>query len=301
MHKYENWLAEYVDQMVLSYKENPLLIETDTAYLPNKSRIIAAVETLRELLLPGHFCPETVTTTTFPYYIGNRLHRLYEDLSEEICLALCHSKRRPCDNRAICIDSQRDLAKSKTRSFLSRLPAIQTLLTTDVKAAYDGDPAASSSAEVILSYPGIFAITVHRIAHQLQLLQVPLIPRIMSEYAHSVTGIDIHPGADIGPYFFIDHGTGVVIGETTVIGGHAQIYQGVTLGALSTRGGQRLRNVKRHPTLGNHVTVYGGATILGGATVIGDDVVIGGNVFITSSVPAGTKVMMKDPKLDFHR
>lgn len=168
-----------------------------------------------------------------------------------------------------------------------------------MQAAYDGDPAASSTDEIIFSYPGIFAITVYRIAHELYLLEVPMIPRIMTEYAHSITGIDIHPGAQTGKYFFIDHGTGIVIGETTVIGDYVKIYQGVTLGALSTRKGQQLKGVKRHPTIGNNVTIYSGTSILGGETIIGDGATIGGNAFIVSSVDAGLKVSVKNPELQF--
>ena len=168
---------------------------------------------------------------------------------------------------------------------------------SDLEAAFQGDPAAKYRDEIILSYPGMFAITVNRLAHELFLLEVPLIPRIMTEYAHSITGIDIHPGATIGKYFFIDHGTGVVVGETTVIGDRVKIYQGVTLGALSTRGGQKLRDVRRHPTIEDDVTIYSGASILGGETVVGKNSVIGSNVFITSSIPADTKVSMKDQDL----
>ncbi len=179
---------------------------------------------------------------------------------------------------------------------LDQLPKIREYLVTDVQATLDGDPAASSKDEIIFSYPGIFAITIHRLAHELYLLEVPLI-RIMSEYAHNLTGIDIHPGAKIGKYFFIDHGTGIVVGETTAIADNVKLYQGVTLGALSTRGGQLLRGVKRHPTLEEGVTVYSGTSILGGETVIGSGAVIGSNVFITKSVEAGTKVSIKDPEL----
>ena len=190
-------------------------------------------------------------------------------------------------------------AERIVKEFLNRIPALREILATDVQAAYDGDPAAFNTDEVIFSYPGVFAITVNRIAHELHLLGVPLIPRMMTEYAHSLTGIDIHPGATIGKYFFIDHGTGVVVGETTEIGDNAKIYQGVTLGALSTRGGQTLRNTKRHPTLEDNVTVYSGASILGGDTVIGEGAVIGSNAFITSSVPGGTRVSIKNPELQF--
>ena len=173
------------------------------------------------------------------------------------------------------------------------------ILETDIEAAYEGDPAAESKDEIIFSYPGLYAISVYRIAHELTKLKVPMIPRIMTEYAHGLTGIDIHPGATIGNYFFIDHGTGIVIGETTEIGEHVKIYQGVTLGGLSTSGGQKLRGIKRHPTIGNNVTIYSGASILGGDTVIGDDVVVGGNTFIVNSVEKGTRVSAKKQELKY--
>ncbi len=187
-------------------------------------------------------------------------------------------------------DQAEDKATVITYEFMKKIPTIRSILETDIDAAYEGDPAADSKDEIILSYPGLFAISVYRIAHELHLLNVPMIPRIMTEYAHSVTGIDIHPGADIGKYFFIDHGTGVVIGETTIIGEHVKIYQGVTLGGLSTRGGQSLKGLKRHPTIGNNVTIYSGASILGGDTIIGDDAVIGGNSFLIDSVGKGARV-----------
>lgn len=173
-------------------------------------------------------------------------------------------------------------------------------LETDLQAAYDGDPAARSKDEIVFSYPGLYAITVYRLAHELFLLGVPLIPRMMTEQAHSKTGIDIHPGATIGKYFFIDHGTGIVIGETTIIGCHVKLYQGVTLGALSTKGGQKLRDVRRHPTIGDNVTIYSGASILGGETVIEEGVVIGGNSFITQSIKKGTKVSVRNQELIYH-
>ncbi len=174
---------------------------------------------------------------------------------------------------------------------------MRALIETDVQAAYDGDPAAYNTDEIIFSYPGLYAIMVNRIAHELYKLSVPLIPRIMTEHAHSLTGIDIHPGATIGKYFFIDHGTGIVVGETTVIGDNVKIYQGVTLGALSTKGGQKLKNKRRHPTIEDNVTIYSGASILGGDTVIGAGSVIGGNAFITASIPAGTRVSIKNQEL----
>jgi len=183
-----------------------------------------------------------------------------------------------------------------TIAFLNKLPQIREVLLTDVQATYDGDPAARDEHEIIFAYPGLFAITVYRLAHELYLMQIPLIPRIMTEYAHGLTGIDINPGATIGRYFFIDHGTGIVVGETTEIGDNVKIYQGVTLGALSTRGGQSLRGKKRHPTLGDEVTVYSSTSILGGASVIGKGAVIGSNVFITSSIPANARVSFNGPE-----
>ena len=183
--------------------------------------------------------------------------------------------------------------------FFQQIRQVRALVQTDLQAAYDGDPAAFSKDEIIFSYPGLFAITVYRLAHVLYTLKVPMLPRIMTEYAHSVTGIDIHPGATVGRYFFIDHGTGIVIGETTIIGDNVKVYQGVTLGGLSTRGGQSLRGKKRHPTIEDNVTIYAGASILGGDTVIGKDSVIGANAFITSSIAPCTTVSMKNQELQF--
>ena len=177
--------------------------------------------------------------------------------------------------------------------FLEQLPEIQRLLLTDVQAGFDGDPAAKSKEEIIFPYPGLFAIYVYRLAHVLYKEEIPFIPRVMSEYAHGRTGIDINPGATIGEYFFIDHGTGVVVGETTEIGNNVKLYQGVTLGALSTRKGQQLANVKRHPTIRDNVTIYSNSTVLGGETVVGENTIIGGNTFITESIPANTKVSAK--------
>lgn len=184
-------------------------------------------------------------------------------------------------------------------TLFSKLPAIRDTLDTDVQAAYEGDPAATCREEVMLAYPAFEAISIFRIAHELYLMRVPMLPRMMTEHAHGVTGIDINPGATIGKYFFIDHGTGIVVGETTVIGDHVKIYQGVTLGALTTRGGQSLRGKKRHPTIEDNVTIYAGASILGGETVIGKDCVIGSNVFITHSIPANTTVSVKSQELQF--
>lgn len=187
--------------------------------------------------------------------------------------------------------------RSLSREYLDRIPTVRALVETDLEAAFAGDPAATGYDEIVLAYPGLYAISVYRLAHELYLLNVPLIPRMMTEMAHSTTGIDIHPGATIGSHFFIDHGTGIVIGQTTVIGDRVKLYQGVTLGGLSTRGGQSLAGVKRHPTIEDGVTLYAGATILGGETVIGKGCIIGANAFVTRSIPANTTVIMKSPEL----
>ena len=227
--------------------------------------------------------------------VNDLLENIEYNLTKQVMMALPHSSKYREADKETLMESAREI----THRFLEKIPKLRDVLATDVQAGYEGDPAAFNTDEVIFSYPGMYAITVNRIAHELYLLGVPLIPRMMTEHAHSLTGIDIHPGASIGEYFFIDHGTGVVVGETTVIGKYVKIYQGVTLGALSTRGGQSLRGVKRHPTLEDNVTVYSGASILGGETVIGTGAVIGSNAFITSSVPAQTRVSIKNPELQF--
>ena len=217
------------------------------------------------------------------------------NLNKQICVAL----RYRSDFENAWEEQIREEAERISVAFFKQIPKIREYVDTDLEAAYEGDPAAYDKDEIILAYPGLFAVTVNRLAHELYELSVPLLPRIMTEYAHSITGIDIHPGATIGKYFFIDHGTGVIIGETTVIGEHVKIYQGVTLGALSTRGGQKLKSKKRHPTIEDNVTIYSGASILGGDTVIGKDAVIGGNAFITKSIQGGTRVSIKNQELQF--
>ena len=215
------------------------------------------------------------------------------NLTKQVNIALRYSpdfENTDCDQVA-------HRAQDIAMAFLERIPAIRAFIETDLQAEFDGDPAAYNKDEIIFSYPGFYAIMVYRIAHELVLMKVPMLPRIMTEYAHSLTGIDINPGATIGKYFFIDHGTGIVIGETTLIGDNVKVYQGVTLGALSTRKGQLLKGVKRHPTIEDNVTIYSGASILGGDTVIGRGAVIGANAFITSSVAAGAKVSIKNQEL----
>lgn len=289
-------LDQLVSRIALSYKLERNIVPLGVGTLPNRDSIIEITKQLRQLLFPGYFGKKDFDSDAKTYHIGELLGGVFEKLTEQISFALKHQLSR--QDRF----EEEDISAKSAEiclQFLSSIPKIREYLSLDVQAAFDGDPAAGSKDEVIFSYPGIFAISVHRLAHELFLLSVPLIPRIMSEYAHNITGIDIHPGAEIGRYFFIDHGTGVVIGETTVIHDNVKIYQGVTLGALSTRGGQTLRGVKRHPTLEEGVTVYSGASILGGDTVIGRGVVIGSNAFITKPVPANTRVSIKNPELMF--
>ncbi|NLI33776.1 MAG: serine acetyltransferase [Deltaproteobacteria bacterium] len=265
--------------------------------IPSRDAVIDMVHRLNRILYPGYFLSTKLDEYNLHYYLGKESIELYEVLSEQITLSLRHDCVR---HKLPCVHCE-ELGTELAARFMGRLPDLRIILATDVRAAYEGDPAAKGFDEIIFSYPGLFAVTVHRMAHELYELEVPFIPRIMSEYAHSLTGIDIHPGARIGEGFFIDHGTGVVIGETTVIGRGVRIYQGVTLGALSLpRGaGELLRNRKRHPTIQDEVIIYAGATILGGETTIGAGSVIGGNVWITESVPPGTRVFLKKPELIF--
>jgi serine O-acetyltransferase len=283
-----------VGQIMDSYREYPQIRSINTKHRLNSAIIIDLLEKIRCILFPGYFEVKNLHEGSIEYHIGELLEDVQYRLSKQVSKALFHSDHCPSGEE----EAQRQ-AHEIVNQFLKTIPALRAILETDVQAAYDGDPAAFNTDEVIFSYPGVFAITVNRIAHELHSLGVPMIPRIMTEHAHSLTGIDIHPGATIGSYFFIDHGTGVVIGETTEIGTGVKIYQGVTLGALSTRGGQSLRHTKRHPTLEDNVTVYSGASILGGETVIGEGATIGSNAFITSSVPGGTRVSIRNPELQF--
>jgi serine O-acetyltransferase len=283
---------------VASYKSDHRTHHLDSTFLPNRDRTIQIIELLRRLIFPGFFDEQRLTTATIHFHAGDLLNRVHELLYEQVREALRYDENRTAgkgkgDACPHCDEKARKIALA----FLDRLPELRRLLALDVQAAFDGDPAAVSTDETIFCYPGLDAIFIHRVAHELWSLQVPLLPRIMSEYAHNETGIDIHPGATIGESFFIDHGTGVVIGETTQIGKRVKVYQGVTLGALSTKGGQDWRGRKRHPTLEDEVTIYGGAIILGGETVIGKGATIGGTVFITQSVPPGSTVTMKPPEL----
>ena len=272
-----------------NYASEELFMPKSGRRLPNRSVIIDIVRDLKSIVFPGYFSTDTSATIFPEYYVGHRLNDIYDRLKNQIEIALLYHGEEP-EEAAACADRT-------TCGFFEQLPEIQRLLLSDVQAGFDGDPAAKSKEEIIFSYPGLFAIYVYRLAHVLYKEEIPFIPRVMSEYAHGRTGIDINPGATIGEYFFIDHGTGVVVGETTEIGNNVKLYQGVTLGALSTRMGQQLANVKRHPTIRDNVTIYSNSTVLGGETVVGENTIIGGNTFITESIPANTKVSAKSPEL----
>ena len=291
-----------------NYESNEVLMARDGRHLPSRDTIIQMIKELRRIMFPGYFGDENLATYVGDYFVGSHLNHIYEVLKGQIVTALIYKNTVALDaeqqaqkTEPTCLSQKLAEQQAETicQYFISRLPHIQQMLLKDVQAGFDGDPAAQSKEDIIVSYPGLFAIYVYRVAHELYIKQVPYIPRIMTEYAHSRTGIDINAGATIGEYFFIDHGTGVVIGETTNIGNHVKLYQGVTLGALSTRMGQQLAGVKRHPTIEDNVTIYSGSTILGGDTVIGKGTVIGGNAFITESVAEATKVIVKNPEMTF--
>ncbi len=287
-------ISGLVESIVESYGRCPDISKIDSARQPDKAVIVGIIETLRKIIFPGYFESKRLKSEFITYYVGELIEEIKYNLEKQMVFA--YSAGSKADK---CQKLMEGKAKEKTAEFLKSIVKIREYLETDVIATFDGDPAAFSYDEIIYSYPGIYAIMVSRIAHELYLLEVPLIPRIMTEHAHSLTGIDINPGAEIGKHFCIDHGTGIVIGETTIIGEHVKIYQGVTLGGISTSGGQQLKGVKRHPTIKDNVTIYSGASILGGDTVIGRNSVIGGNVFITCSVPENTRVTIKDMELQF--
>ena len=292
MSTFEENINSIVGDLIEDYEKEKSSDEGRIFNHPDKNVIIDILLSLRKVIFPGYFKNGSIKV----YTLQNNLSMLIEDvmfkLTKQISIVLGGERRND--------DEVTAKARELTLEFVKRLRKIREYINTDVQAAYDGDPAAYSKDEIIYSYPGLFAILINRIAHELFVLGVPIIPRMMTEYAHSETGIDIHPGATIGKYFFIDHGTGIVIGETTVIGDNVKIYQGVTLGALSTRGGQALKSKKRHPTIEDNVTIYSGASILGGDTVIGKNVVVGGNAFITHSVPDGAKISVKNQELRFN-
>ncbi len=288
----EKNIKETVSKITSNYQKSELLCLNKTMHLPNHNEVIGIIKDMRKIIFPGYFEDVSLSYSYADYYVGNMLVDIQERLKRQVVLAIQYVHGEELTKMEATV-----MADEICLNWIEKIPYIQEMLIKDVQAGFDGDPAAKSKEEIIFSYPGFFAIYVYRMAHELYVQNVPFIPRIMTEYAHGKTGIDINSGATIGEYFFIDHGTGVVIGETTNIGNNVKLYQGVTLGALSTRSGQQLREIKRHPTIENNVTIYSGATILGGETVIGESTVIGGNAFITQTIPANTKVSVNNPEL----
>ena len=278
--KTKDTILDVAKQLTSNYEKQEVASSAMKTKLPDVEVVYSIIEDLRKLTFPGHF--------------GTEKYLSKEAFAEGVLLSLYEKMKSQM--KVILSDKQK--AEELTARFMEEIPRVQELLAKDVEAQLAGDPAASSNSEVILAYPGLFTIFVYRYAHVLYELEVPLLPRIMTEYAHGKTGIDINPGATIGEYFFIDHGTGVVIGETAIIGNGVKIYQGVTIGALSTRKGQALSGVKRHPTIEDNVIIYANATILGGNTVVGEGATVAGNTFVTESVPAGAKVSAMHPELN---
>jgi len=291
-HPLTDRLREITERIVETYREEGITaqnIDPDLR-LPSKEATTRILERLFSVFYPGYHGVQHLTHENVSYHVGAVLDDVADDLSEQLYLAFHFGCRNGSGHCEACAGK----AEEAVGEFFNRLAGVRRTLVLDVQAAYDGDPAAPNLAEIIFAYPGLVAITTYRIAHELQIAGVPLLPRIMTEHAHSLTGIDIHPGANIGQSFFIDHGTGVVIGETTDIGAGVKIYQGVTLGALSfpkDERGKIIRGTKRHPTIEDGVVIYAGATILGGETVIGQGSVIGGNTWVISSVPPRTRVL----------
>lgn len=292
--EYKIEIENVISDILADYETDRVINRVELFDQPDRNVIYDILDKLIQVVYPGFFRERSYRF----YNVESRMPLLIEDiiynLNKQIPIALKQSE-------AYTKQSQEQLEETARRmviQFMEKIPKIREYVDTDVRAAFDGDPAAFNHNEIILCYPGLKAITTARIAHELYLQGIPLIPRMMTEKAHSETGIDIHPGATLGKYFCIDHGTGIVVGETTIIGDYVKVYQGVTIGALSTRGGQTLKGSKRHPTIEDRVTIYAGASILGGQTIIGHDAVIGSNVFITSSVDPGAKVSIKNQELN---
>ena len=288
MNPIEQQIESVVDSILEDYRNGRDIDKLDPFQQPDKAVVIDMIGKLMRILYPG----ATREKTYRIYNMRHNLSMLIEDVMYNLNKQLTLVYKAELGEQGAA-----EKAQVLSIEFFRAIPGVRAVAQTDVEAFFDGDPAAFSVDEIIFCYPGLYAITVYRLAHVLYTLGVPLVPRIMTEHAHSITGIDINPGATIGKYFFIDHGTGIVVGETTVIGDHVKVYQGVTLGALTTRGGQSLRGKRRHPTIEDNVTIYAGASILGGGTVIGRDSVIGSNVFITHSIPACTTVSVKSQEL----
>jgi serine O-acetyltransferase len=296
---YKSRLPELTDRIVATYRQISTINHLGHSALPSRDAIIQILCDLTEVLYPGYRRRQSLHMSNVLYHTGDLLDGIFDSLTEQIARALEHEARVGGQSETENFVAQ---AQKKAFAFLEALTETRRTLAADVQAAFDGDPAAKNLDEIIFCYPGLEAITVHRLAHELHRLDVPFIPRIMSEWSHSRTGIDIHPGAQIGPSFFIDHGTGVVIGETTVIEQNVKLYQGVTLGALSfpkDENGKVIRGTKRHPTIEQGVVIYANATVLGGDTVVGRNSVIGSSASIMKSVPPNTIVTLEKPQLRF--
>ena len=288
-------ISDIIGNIVADYENGRPIDKQDIFGQPDRDSVKEIIYKLNRIVYAGYYVDRTYRIYNLSTTIASTTEDVAYNLNKQIALALHFDKALSGKTE----DEIRLIAEDYTVQFMRKIPEIREYLDTDLEALFVGDPAAESKDAIIIAYPGLFAISVQRYAHVLYQLGVPILPRVMTEIAHSKTGIDINPGATIGKYFFIDHGTGVVVGETTIIGENVKIYQGVTLGALSTRGGRGLIDKKRHPTIEDNVTIYSGASILGGDTVIGEGSVIGGNVFLTRSVPAGTKVHVANQELKF--
>lgn len=296
----EDRLPQLTEQIIDAYADVDSIYHLGSHPLPNREAVVAITEDLRDVLYPGYRRRDGLHLANLSYYVGTMLGQIHERLVEQIARALHHGPR--ADGASASGDEEDHFAAAQVKAiaFLEQLPGLRRILALDLQAAYQNDPSCRSRDEIIFCYPGLAAVTVYRLAHLLHRLEVPLIPRMMTEWAHQQTGIEIHPGASIGRYFFIDHGTGVVIGETCVIGDAVKLYQGVTLGAISVPAdadGNLLRGAKRHPTLGDRVIIYANATILGGETTVGHDTVIGANAWVTRSVEPHSTVSLDKPRM----
>lgn len=291
----EEEVEELVQKIIIDYDDEKNIDAVRLYEKPDKQEVREVLQNLFQIIYPGFFRDRLYKIYNPKHNFAVIVEDCFYHLNKQVIRALDF-----CRLRGVMTLEDRERESYRVcKEFFAKIPEIRKILETDLEASFQGDPAAGCMEEIILAYPGLMAVTVYRIAHELYLLKIPVIPRLMTEYAHSRTGIDIHPGATIGDHFFIDHGTGIVIGETAIIGKNVKIYQGVTIGALSTRDGQKLAGVKRHPTIKDNVTIYAGASILGGETVIGENTVIGGNTFITRSIDANTRVSMKNLEMEY--
>ena len=291
----ENEINEIVNTIISDFDGGKNIDAIKLFSNPDKEEVRELVEHFFRIIYPGYFRDRSYKIYNPKNSFAVTIEDVFYHLKKQVYRALDYTQS---ENKMS--DEDRDQESYRIcKEFFLKIPTIREYIETDLLATLDGDPAAGNFDEIILAYPGLMAITVYRIAHELYLLNVPILPRLMTEYAHSETGIDIHPGATIGKYFFIDHGTGIVVGETSIIGNNVKIYQGVTIGALSTRGGQKLSGKKRHPTICDNVTIYANASILGGETVIGENTIVGGNTFITRSIDANSRVSMKNLEMEY--